>query len=128
MHQGFYALLAMGVTRFGLPIQMVQSQGSGRGEFKLDIPTQRLSWKITYAGLTSRVTGVHMHGPGQMGTNGLPFLDLAPNGIRMPLEGSAEVTEAQVQYMISTWAYVNITTERYKDGEIRGQVDGHVSE
>ena len=102
----------------------VESKGRGHAEFTLDLDTLRLSWKVTFSGLTSKATAVKIHAPAQMFTNGVPVVDLAPKGVSNPLEGSAVVEEALVQYIISTWAYINISTEKYKDGEIRGQIDG----
>ncbi len=102
----------------------VESKGKGHAEFTLDLDTLRLSWKVTFSGLTSKAIGVKIHGPAQMFTNGVPVVDMAPKGVTNPLEGSAIVEEALVQYIISTWAYINISTEKYKDGEIRGQIDG----
>jgi hypothetical protein len=53
----------------------------------------------------------------------LPYIDLAPNGIVSPLTGSAVLNEAEVQYLLTGWSYVNITTEKWPFGEVRGQLD-----
>ena len=64
-----------------------------------------------------------VYGPAQPGANGAKFLDLAPKGANSPLKGSAKLTEAQVQYLLYGWVYLNITTAKYPLGEIRGQLD-----
>jgi hypothetical protein len=102
----------------------VESKGKGHAELTLDLETLRLSWTVTFSGLTSKPTAVKIHGPAQMFTNGVPVVDMAPKGVSNPLRGSAVIEESLVQYILSTWAYINISTERYKDGEIRGQIDG----
>lgn len=102
----------------------VESSGKGHADFELDVDSLKLNWTVNYGGLTSRPVAVTLNGPGQMGTVALPFLDMAGKTDKMPLKGSATVTNAQVQYMLSTWTYINIATERYKDGEIRGQLQG----
>ena len=49
-------------------------------------------------------------------------INLAPNGITSPVAGSAIISEALVQYMLSGWTYVDIPTRKYPRGEIRGRL------
>ena len=100
----------------------VDSQASGEATFTLDLATLRLRWDITWRDLSSPAIGAHLHGPGHLFTNALPLVDLAPRGIRNPLHGEAVIDEALLQYMIMTWAYVNLKTQRSPDGEIRAPV------
>src|SRR5688572_19398334 len=39
------------------------SDGSGRVDFVLDRATLEFSWTATWKGLTSPITGMHVHGP-----------------------------------------------------------------
>ena len=103
--------------------RLTESGATGSADLVLDLATLTLTWDISFDGLVSRPVAASLHGPSQPGANGLPFIDLAPNGIVSPLKGSAVVTEAEVQYLLAGWTYVNITTERWSYGEIRGQVD-----
>ena len=117
-HRVFHAdLNAWNQTR------LTKSPATGTADFELDLATLTLSWDVTFEGLISTPTAASLHGPAQPGANGLPFIDLAPEGIISPLRGSAVVNEAQVQYLLAGWTYVNITTERWPYGEIRGQLD-----
>lgn len=102
----------------------VESKARGEAKLTLELATLKLRWDITWRDLSSPPVGISLNGPGQLFTNALPLVDLAPRGIRMPLQGEAVIDEALVQYMITTWAYVNLKTQRYPNGEIRGQIQG----
>jgi hypothetical protein len=101
---------------------VTESPGKGHIEFILQRATLRLSWKLTYAELTSAPTGVHVHGPQTPGGNAGVVIDLAPNGVKSPLEGSVVLTEGLLQYLLTGRMYVNLHTVRYKEGELRGQI------
>ncbi len=110
-------LSANNQTRF------TESPVTGSADFELDLATLTLTWDVQFEGLISPPVAAGLHGPAQPGANGLSFIDLAPEGIASPLRGSAVVNEAQVQYLLAGWTYVNITTEKYPFGEARGQLD-----
>jgi len=99
-----------------------ESPGRGRADFLLDRETVRLSWTVTYRDLTSPATGAHIHGPQRPGANAGIQIDLAPKGLRLPLEGAAVLTDAQLEYLLSGRMYVNIHTVKYPDGELRGHL------
>ncbi|NDD74723.1 MAG: CHRD domain-containing protein [Gammaproteobacteria bacterium] len=98
------------------------SKGRGRAEFLLDRLSTRLSWRVTTTALDSTVLGVAIHGPQRMGTNAGVQIDLAPQGARAVLTGSAVLTEAQLDYLLAGRMYVNVRTRRYPVGELRGQI------
>ncbi len=100
----------------------VNSPAKGAATAVIDLPTLTLKWHVTYSGLTSEVTSIRLHGPAQVGANGVPFLDLASKSFKSPLDGSAELTEGQIQYMLARWSYIEISTKKYPKGEIRGQM------
>ena len=99
------------------------SPASGKADFWLDLTNLTLTWEVEFDGLMSQPVAASLHGPSQPGANGLAFVNLAPDGIVSPLKGSAVLTEAEVQYLLAGWTYVNITTEKWPYGEARGQVD-----
>jgi hypothetical protein len=100
----------------------VNSAGRGLAEFSLDRATLRFSWKVTYGRVTSRVLGVSVNGPQRPGTNAGVQIDLAPRGPAPVLQGSAVLTEAQLDYLLAGRMYVNLRSARYPDGELRGQI------
>jgi hypothetical protein len=103
--------------------RLTESPAVGKADFHLDLTNLTLTWEVEFKGLLSAPVAAKLHGPAQPGANGLGFVDLAPNGIQSPLSGSAVLTEAEVQYLLAGWAYVNITTKKFPYGEARGQVD-----
>lgn len=100
-----------------------ESPGIGHADFHLDIPTMTFSWDVSFKDLTGPLVLAAVYGPAQPGANGAKFLEIAGKGARSPLRGSAKLTDAQVQYLLYGWTYVNLITEKYPLGEIRGQLD-----
>jgi hypothetical protein len=107
----------------GNQTRLTESPATGSADFLLDLETLTLSWDVTFSDLISTPVAASLNGPAQPGANGLAFVDLAPDGLNSPLSGSAVLTEAEVQYLLAGWTYVNITTENFPYGEARGQID-----
>jgi hypothetical protein len=97
------------------------SAGKGTADIDYDAATKKLSWKVTYSGLTGPATAAHFHGPAEVGKNARPAVAI-PNITTNPAEGSATLTDAQVADLMAGKYYVNIHTAANPDGEIRGQV------
>jgi len=100
----------------------VTGTGSGKGTFTLNPATKQLTWSVTYSGLTSDATAAHIHGPAAAGANAGVAINLAPNGAKSPIEGSATLTDAQIADLTSGKYYTNVHTATNKSGEIRGQI------
>jgi hypothetical protein len=100
----------------------VNSPASGTADLSFEPTSKQLTWKISYAALTSEPTGAHIHGPARPGDNAGVLINLAPNGMRNPLEGSATLTDEQVDYLMLGRCYINIHTSQNKGGEIRGHI------
>ena len=94
------------------------SSGAGTADVTLDTDTNKVSWKVTYEKLTGDATAAHFHGPAKVGANAPPVVDISGN----INEGSADVTADQLQMIREGNTYINIHTQKYPDGEIRGQV------
>jgi hypothetical protein len=77
------------------------SAGKGTADIDYDAASKKLSWKVTYSGLTGPATAAHFHGPA---------------------ERSATLTDAQAADLLAGKYYVNIHTAANPGGEIRGQV------
>ncbi len=98
------------------------SKGTGTAEISYDKAAKKLSWKVTYSGLTGAATAGHIHGPAEAGKNAgvvVPFTAAAS-----PIEGSATLTDAQAADLLAGKYYINIHTAENKGGEIRGQLTG----
>lgn len=101
------------------------SAAIGSGGLWYDLPSDTLSWSITFSNLTGPVVAAHLHGPAIAGENGGVLIDLEPNsaGLASPLEGSVVLTDPLISaYLASGVTYVNLHTDANPAGEIRGQV------
>ena len=97
------------------------SAGIGTADIDYDAATKKLSWKVTYSGLTGPATAAHFHGPaGPADKAGVAVA--IPNATTSPVEGSAMLTDAQAADLTAGKYYVNIHTAANPGGEIRGQV------
>ena len=97
------------------------STGSGTADIDYDPATKKLSWKLTYSGLTGPATAAHFHGPAETGKNAGVAVAI-PNATSSPAEGSATLTAAQAADLEAGKYYVNVHTQANPGGEIRGQV------
>ena len=102
----------------------VETIANGSGMIYLDRASRKLLWEISYNDLSSPVTGAHFHGPVGPGVAAGVQLKLAPtNATTNRLVGEATLTDEQMRQVLAGLWYVNIHTEKYPDGEIRGQVE-----
>ena len=95
--------------------------GTGTADIDFDPATKKLSWKLTYSGLTGPATAAHFHGPAEPGKNAGVAVAI-PNATSSPAEGSATLTDAQAADLETGKYYVNVHTKDNPGGEIRGQV------
>jgi hypothetical protein len=97
------------------------SAGKGTADIDYDAATKKLSWKLTYSGLSGPATAAHFHGPAEPGKNAGVAVAI-PNATSSPAEGSATLTDAQAADLMAGKYYVNVHTAANPGGEIRGQV------
>ncbi|HEV7881491.1 CHRD domain-containing protein [Bradyrhizobium sp.] len=96
------------------------SAATGTADIDYDPASKKLSWKLTYSGLSGPATAAHFHGPAEPGKNAgvaVPISNTASGS-----EGSATLTDAQAADLTAGKYYVNVHTDANKGGEIRGQV------
>jgi hypothetical protein len=97
------------------------SAGKGSADIDYDAATKKLSWKLTYSGLSGPATAAHFHGPAEPGKNAGVAVAI-PNASKSPVDGSATLTDAQAADLEAGKYYINIHTAANPGGEIRGQV------
>ena len=102
---------------------LTDSNATGNVKMVFDIASKNITWNITYQNLTAPPIAIRLHGPAQPGTNAASLIDLGSSKLNSPIQGSAVLTAAQVQYLLLGWTYVSLATQRYPNGEIRGKVD-----
>jgi hypothetical protein len=97
------------------------SAGTGSLTGTYDTDTKKLTWSVTYSGLTGAATAAHFHGPAAPGT--AAPVEVPATGVdQNPIVGSAVLTDAQAKDLLDGKMYFNIHTQANKAGEIRGQV------
>jgi hypothetical protein len=101
-------------------VPSVSGGGTGSADLTYDAGSKKLSWKVTFSGLTGPATAAHFHGPAEAGKSAGVAVPIP--GTASPLEGSATLTDAQAADLTSGKWYVNIHTAANKSGEIRGPV------
>ena len=97
------------------------STATGTADINYDPASKKLSWKLTYSGLSGPATAAHFHGPAEPGKNAGVAVAI-PNAGTSPAEGSATLTDAQAADLEAGKYYVNVHTAANPGGEIRGQV------
>jgi hypothetical protein len=102
--------------------QVVESPGKGRADFVLDRKTLQFSWKIIFSDLTSPATGLAIHGPQTPGGEAGPLIDLAPKGVKSPVEGSTTLNQGLLVYLVQDRMYVQLKTAKYPLGELRSSI------
>jgi hypothetical protein len=97
------------------------SAAKGTADLDYDAASKKLTWKITYSGLSGPATAAHFHGPAEAGKNAGVAVAI-PNATASPVEGSATLTDAQAADLAAGKYYINVHTAANPGGEIRGQV------
>jgi hypothetical protein len=96
------------------------SKGTGSADVTYDTVSMKLTWTVTFSGLTGNATMAHFHGPAEAGKNAGVAVPIP--GTASPMAGSATLTDAQAADLMAGKWYVNVHTADNKGGEIRGQV------
>lgn len=97
------------------------STGSGDVLATLDTNTKKLTYTMTYMGLTGPATAAHFHGPAAAGVNAGVAVPIGTNPAS-PTNGSVTLTDAQMKDLQAGKWYANVHTAANKGGEIRGQM------
>jgi hypothetical protein len=101
---------------------VTESPGVGRVNFTLERDTLKFTWVLMYRDLTSPPTGAHVHGPQTPGGEAAVLFNMAPDGVASPTSGSKMLNEGELAYLMSDRIYVNLHTEKYPAGELRGSI------
>src|SRR5260370_6598924 len=80
------------------------SAAKGTADIDYDAATKKLTWKVTYSGLSGPATAAHFHGPAEAGKNAGVAVAI-PNATSSPAEGSATPTDAQPPPLMPTHHY-----------------------
>ena len=98
-----------------------RSSGSGQIDALYDSSTRVLRWKASWTGLSGVITGVQFHGPAMNGETA-PASMIWPGPFGPRYEGRATLTPQQAVDLLDGRWYVNVMTNTYPSGEVRGQM------
>ena len=96
------------------------SLATGAATMTLDHDTLEFTWFVAWQDLEAPVTVAHFHGPAMPGQNAGVELSIDPTS--NPSSGAAILTSQQVDDLLAGLWYINIHSELFPAGEIRGQV------
>jgi hypothetical protein len=97
------------------------TKGSGTLTGTYDTASKKLSWTVTYSGLSGPAIMAHFHGPADPGVNA-GVLVPQPGGLESPMKGEVTLTDAQAEQLMAGKWYFNVHTAQNKGGELRGQM------
>ncbi|RTE95122.1 MULTISPECIES: CHRD domain-containing protein [Bradyrhizobium] len=136
MNKTVIAALALGAVTFAGPasaeklkatldgkseVPAITTSATGTADLDYDAASKKLSWTVTYSGLSGPATAAHFHGPAEAGKNAGVAVAI-PNAASSPVKGEATLTDAQAADLLGGKYYINIHTAANPGGEIRGQV------
>jgi hypothetical protein len=97
------------------------STGSGDVLATLDTSSKKLTYTITYMGLSGPATAAHFHGPAATGANAGVAVPIGTNP-PSPVSNSVSLTDPQISDLEAGRWYANVHTAANPGGEIRGQM------
>jgi hypothetical protein len=87
----------------------------------LDTVTYKVTYQITYSGLSGPVVAAHFHGPAAIGQEAAVMLPIPPP-YKSGMHGTLTANAATEKAMLAGMTYVNLHTSKYPMGEARAQV------
>jgi hypothetical protein len=102
------------------PVGAPNAKGSFSGTYVENAKGAKLTWKLSYSGLTGPPMAAHIHKgkPGVSGPVTVPLCGPCTSG----MTGSAQISKAVITSLEAGGAYVNVHTAKNPGGEVRGQV------
>lgn len=100
-----------------VPPVSTSAKGSGSITVKAD---KSVSGSVKTTGMSANAAHIHEGAPG---TSGPPLITLKKSGDSWTVPPGTKLTDAQYQSYQNGKLYVNVHSPKYKDGEVRGQID-----
>jgi len=95
-----------------------QSDAFAEAQFTYDSSSRALEYYVNYDGVTP--AKVDIHGPAAANENAPAVLNMQLS--ESPVGGTVQLTLAQGQQLLAGKMYLDIHSQKYPDGEIRGQI------
>lgn len=103
-----------------VPKQAVKNT-KGHGTFTGTLVGNKLSWTLTFTGLTGAATAAHIH-MAAAGKAGNVVVVLCASACKSGKKGTATISKALQTAFAKHLLYVNVHTAKNPNGEIRGQL------
>ncbi len=100
-------------------VPKVETKAVGKGQFIINTRDNTLKYNVKVTDLSSAETAAHIHGPARAGANAGVLVEL-PKGNN--INGTWTYDQSLESSILRGDTYVNIHTEKYPNGEIRGQI------
>lgn len=111
-------------------VPAVTSSGSGMLDATYDMDTNIITYSVTWTlgDIEDDVVGMHFHGPASTTENAPVIIDITPPATNRGYTGSVSgttraLTDAEEEDLLDGLWYVNIHSNTYPDGELRGQLE-----
>jgi len=78
---------------------------------------KKLTYTVTFQGISPTSAHIHAGAPGTNGAVAIPFASLTS-----PITGTVTLTDEQASQLLNNGMYVNMHTNAYSNGEIRGDI------
>jgi hypothetical protein len=93
---------------------------TAKGKFTGKLVGRKLTWKLTFSGLTGKATAAHIH-MGAVGKAGNVVISLC-TPCKSGVHGKKKLSAALKKALTHHKLYVNVHTAKNPNGEIRGQL------
>jgi hypothetical protein len=103
----------------GEEVPPAQSSGSGSGSIRV-AEDGSVSGSVSTTGVQGTMAHIHQ---GAKGANGPVIVPLTKNGDTYTVPAGAKLNAAQMSALKSGGLYVNVHSDKYKGGEVRGQLN-----
>jgi len=98
------------------------STASGAGDVTFNLVTGAVTGGVTTAGVTATLAHIHDAFAGSNGPVIVTFVQSATDANHWDVQPNATLTADQIDHLLEGKLYVNVHSDAFKDGEIRGQL------
>ena len=102
-------------------VPQTKSDAYGEAQFTYDSETRQLDYYVTYDGAAP--TRIDLHGPAAPGENAGAVAVFSVS--ESPVTGKVTLTPEQANVLLAGKMYVDLHSQAYANGEIRGQIQKH---
>jgi hypothetical protein len=104
-------------------VPAVATTATGYARVTVNRQAGTLSFQVVFNGLTSTQNASHIHAPAPIGSSAAVAINFgAVGGTSGTVSGTTTITPTQLQQILAHQGYVNVHSNNFPNGEIRGQL------